>query len=159
MDELVKTIDPCFEYQRHEIDDGVMRIFVKSTRNESRCPYCGTISNQVHSVYFRKFRDLPIQDKKAEIIIDNRKFFCSNPECDHKTFAEAFECLPKMGRRSRRLTEAILNTAVNLSSITASKTLRMGIADVGKSTICRLLKKELSNRRNNRQGESENRLH
>lgn len=159
MDELVKTVDPYLEYQRHEMDDGIMRLFVKSTRDESRCPYCGTVSNRVHSVYFRKFRDLPIQGKKAEIIIDNRKYFCVNPECGHKTFAEIFDCLPKMGRRSRRLTEAIVNTAVNLSSITASKTLRQGTADVGKSTICRLLKKEHSNRRNNRQGEPEDSLY
>ena len=149
MDELVKSIDPDFEYQRHEVDNGVIRLFVKSTKNESQCPYCGKASNRVHSVYFRKFRDLPIQGKKAEIVINNRKFFCLNPECSHKTFAETFECLPQMGRRSKRLTEAILNTAVNLSSVTASKTLKQGTADVGKSTICRLIKKERSNRENN----------
>jgi transposase len=159
MNELVKTIDPCFECQRYEMDEGIMRLFVKSTRKESWCPYCGTESKRVHSVYFRKFRDLPIQGMKAEIVIDNRKYFCDNPECGHKTFAESFECLPKMGRRSRRLTDAILNTAVNVSSITASKTLKHGTADVGKSTICRLLKKERSNRGDNQQGASEDHLH
>lgn len=146
MDELVKAIEPSFEYIRHEIDGGVMRIFVYSTRQEANCPYCGTASSKVHSVYFRKFWDLPIQDKKVEIVIDNRKYFCMNPECEHKTFAESFNCLPKMGRRSCRLTKVIINTATNLSSITASKTLRQGTADVGKSTICRLIKKELQNR-------------
>jgi hypothetical protein len=50
-----------------------------------------------------------------------------------------------MGRRSRRLTAAIMNAALNLSSISASKTLKQGTADVGKSTICRLLKKERQN--------------
>jgi transposase len=128
------------------MDGDVMRLHVHSTREEAVCPCCGAISDKVHSIYLRKFRDLPIQGKKAEIIINNRKYFCLNQECDHKTFAESFECLPKMGRRSKRLTEAILQTAVNLSSISASKTLRHGTADVGKSTICRLLKKGLSNR-------------
>ncbi|MDR2088494.1 MAG: transposase family protein [Clostridiales Family XIII bacterium] len=146
MDSPVKTADPNFEYIRHETEDGVMRVFVKSTRQEARCPYCGVISGKVHSIYFRKFRDLPIQDKKVEIVIDNRKFFCLNPDCSHKTFAESFECLPKMGRRSRRLTEAIMDTATNLSSVAASKTLKQRTADVGKSTICRLLKKGLQNR-------------
>ena len=145
MNELVKTVDPNFEYESHTIDGGVMRLFVHSTRKEAVCPYCGTVSEKVHSIYLRKFRDLPIQGKKAEITINNRKFFCPNGECDHKTFAESFECLPKMGRRSKRLTEAILNTATNTSSITASKTLKRGTADIGKSTICRLLKKELQN--------------
>jgi transposase len=145
MDELVQAIDPNFEYQRHEAGDTILRIFVKSKREEAACPYCGTVSNRVHSTYNRKFRDLPIQGKKVEIIIDNRKYFCGNPACTHKTFAEAYACLPKMGRRSNRLTEAIVNTAINVSSITASKTLKHGTADIGKSTICRLLKKERPN--------------
>jgi transposase len=148
MDGLVKSVDPHFEYERHEMEGAVMRLYVHSSRNEVVCPYCGAVSDKVHSVYFRKFRDLPILGNKAEIIINNRKYFCPNPECDHKTFAESFECLPKMGRRSKRLTEAILRTAVNLSSISASKTLKQGTADVGKSTICRLLKKGLINRDN-----------
>jgi transposase len=146
MDSLVKTVDPNFEYISHETENGVMRIFVKSARQEMRCPYCGAVSDKTHSLYFRKFRDLPIQDKKVEMVIYNRKFFCPNPECSHKTFAESFECLPKMGRRSKRLTEAIMDVSVNLSSVAASKTLKQRTADVGKSTICRLLKKELSNR-------------
>jgi len=155
MDELVKTVSLHFEYIRHEAATGVMRIFVRSTRSETNCPYCGTKSDKVHSLYYRKFWDLPIQGKKVEIVINNRKFFCIKPECSHKTFAEAFECLPRMGRRSNRLTKAIIDTATNLSSISASKTLKHGTADVGKSTICRLLKKELQNR----QGSCQNSLH
>jgi transposase len=88
MDELVKTTDPNFEYERHEVDGNVMRLHVHSTRKEAVCPYCGAASKRVHSVYIRKFRDLPIQGKKAEIIIKNRKYFCSNPNCGQKTFPE-----------------------------------------------------------------------
>jgi hypothetical protein len=58
--------------------------------------------------------------------------------------------LPKMGRRSKRLTEAIMDTATNLSSVAAAKTLKQRTADVGKSTICRLLKKELQNQQDKR---------
>ena len=142
MEELVKRIDPHFVYQWHEIADGIMRVHVKSTRKNAQCPYCGSVSKQVHSIYPRKFRDLPIQGMKVEIIISNRKFFCPNEECAHKTFAESYECLLRMARRSRQLTQAIVHTAINTSSITASKMLGERTADVGKSTICRLLKKE-----------------
>jgi len=145
MDELVKMIDANFEYLQHELSGNIMRIFVRSVRKEAMCPYCEMVSARIHSKYLRKFRDLPIQDKKVEIVIDNRKFFCINSECENKTFAEAFDCLPIMGRRSKRLTQAIINTATNLSSVAASKTLKHNTADVGKSTICRLLKKELQN--------------
>ena len=146
MDELVKRIDSHFVYECHEIENDIMRVYVSSTRKEAQCPYCGSISKQVHSVYPRKFRDLPIQGMKVEVIIKNRKFYCQNAECGHKTFAENYECLPRMARRSRQLTQAIVQTAINTSSITASKMLGKGTADVGKSTICRLLKKERTNR-------------
>ena len=72
--------------------------------------------------------------------------FCRNPEDEHKTFAEHYECLPRKARNSRRLTQAIVNTSIHMSSIVASKTLKQGTVDVGKSTICRLLKKERKNR-------------
>ena len=150
MDELVKRIDPHFRYEWHEIEDDIMKVYVSSTRKEAQCPYCGRISKQVHSVYPRKFRDLPIQGMKVEVVIRNRKFYCQNAECGHKTFAESYECLPRMARRSRQLTQAIVHTAINTSSITASKMLGEGTADVGKSTICRLLKKERTDREENR---------
>jgi len=143
--EFVKAIDPDLRYIKHSIHDELIQIYVRSARKKASCPYCGHKSDRVHSIYPRKFRDLPIQGKKVEIIINNRKFFCLNTDCVHKTFAEIFSCLPKMGRRSERLTKTILNTATNLSSVTASKTLKHGTADIGKSTICRLLKKELQN--------------
>ena len=150
MDELVKRIDPHFAYEMHETDGGIMRIYVRSTRENAQCPYCGSVSKQVHSIYPRKFLDMPIQGMKVEVVIRNRKFYCQNAECGHKTFGESYECLPRMARRSRQLTQAIVHTAINTSSITASKMLGEGTADVGKSTICRLLKKERTDRGENR---------
>ena len=142
MRELVKLLCKDFQYVRHEIDGDLICIYVKSKRREAECPYCGAMSESVHSKYERRFRDLPIQGKKVEMIVDNKNYFCKNPECTHKTFAETFECLPFKGKRSKRLTDAIIELSLNVSSVTASETLRKGTADVGKSTICNLLKKE-----------------
>jgi len=141
VDEFVKLLSPELEYVSHETDQNLMRIYVQSNRTEARCPYCATTGKGVHSHYERRFRDLPMQGKKVEIVIDNRKYFCKNPECKHKTFAEAFDCLPFKGKRSRRLTESIIELSLNVSSLTAAAILRKGTADVGKSTICNLLKK------------------
>jgi transposase len=145
MDDLVKLLCKDFKYVAHKIDGDKLYIDVKSRRREAQCPYCGRTSRNVHSRYERRFRDLPMQGKKVEIVLDNRKYFCKNPKCDHKTFAESFDCLPHKGKRSRRLTEAIIELSLNVSSITAAATLKKGTADVGKSTICNLLKKGLSN--------------
>jgi hypothetical protein len=70
--------------------------------------------------------------------------FCNNPECGHKTFAEAFDFLPHKAKKSNRLTDEIINISLNVSSVTASEILRSRTVDVGKSTICSLLKKRNS---------------
>jgi transposase len=141
MEELVRLLCENFKYVRHEIDGDLIYIYVKSNRDECECPYCGTPSKKVHSRYKRRFRDLPVQGKKVEIVIENRKFFCVNSDCRHKTFAETFDCLPYKSKRSQRLTEAIMGMSLHVSSVTAARVLRNGVADVGKSTICNLLKK------------------
>lgn len=98
MDELIKRIDPHFVYERHEIEAYIIRMYEKSTRKNAQCPYCGSVSKRVHSAYPRKFKNRPIQGMKEEIIISNRKFFYQNEECEYKTFAENYECLPRMAR-------------------------------------------------------------
>ena len=71
--------------------------------------------------------------------------FCNNPKCNHKTFAEKFEFIEPKGKKTNRLENEIISLSLNMSSITASKYLKRSIANVGKSTICNLLKKERSN--------------
>ena len=83
--------------------------------------------------------------KKTEIVLENRNYFCYNADCPNRTFAESFGCLPYKGKRSKGLTDAIVEIALNTSSVTAAATLRKGMADVGKTTICDLLKKGLQN--------------
>ena len=145
MDDLVKLLSADLDYESHEISGDKLYIRVKSNRKEPECPYCGKRSTSVHSRYERSFSDLPIQGKKVTILLENRKYFCKNHNCEHKTFAETFDCLPFKGKRSKRLTEAIIEVSLNVSSVNAASTLRRGTADVGKSTICSLLKKGLSN--------------
>jgi len=145
MDEFVKLLCKDLEYVDHEIAGDLMYIYVKSSRREAVCPYCNVASVKVHSRYKRRFRDLPMQGKKVEIVLDNLKYFCDNTECEHPRFAESFDCLPFKGKRSRRLTEHIIELSLNVSSVTAASMLRKGTADIGKSTICTLLKKGHSN--------------
>ena len=91
--------------------------------------------------YPRGFQDLPIMEKKSVILIDNRKIFCNNPDCNHKTFAERFSFLGEKARRTNRLEDEILRVSINCSSVTASALLTKSTAIIGKSAICNLLKK------------------
>jgi len=141
MEEIVKLIDENMRYEKHEIKNEILYIYVKSSREEVNCPNCGYASNNVHSRYSRHFRELPVQDMKVEIILSNRILFCKNKECSRTKFAETFGCLPYKAKRSKRLTAKIMEISLEMSSITASEILRNGIADVSKSTICNLYKK------------------
>jgi len=141
MNELVKLLDENLEYISHEIQDDKIYIYVQSDREETVCPYCGETSIWIHSRYLRKYQDLPIQGNKVAIILNNRKFFCKNSECSHKTFAERFDFAKRNATKTDRLQEEILNISLNLSSLSASEYLKGSVCDVGKSTICNLLKK------------------
>lgn len=141
MDEFIKELDPGLDYIGHEINGDSLQIYVQSNREDAVCPYCGQMSGKVHSVYERSFQDLPVMGKKTTIVIRNRKFFCGNPECSRKTFAERFEFLSRNGKKTQRLIDKIIDISLNTSSVAAADILCGGIANVKKSTICNLLKK------------------
>ena len=145
MNALIKLLDEKLEYIKHEITDDTIKIWVESNKLEVICTYCNTTTSKVHSRYERSFQDLPLQGKKVVIIINNRKMFCNNPNCNHKTFAETYDFLSPKGKKSKRLEDEIINISMNVSSITASNILSRHVAKVGKSTICNLLKKRNGN--------------
>ena len=85
--------------------------------------------------------DIPLNNKKVLIRINNRKMFCDNEACSHKTFAEVYDFVERKSKKNKRLKEYILDVSVNMSSISAQNLLRKNGVDIGKSTICTFLKK------------------
>ncbi|WP_442863867.1 transposase family protein [Anaeromicrobium sp.] len=142
MDELIKLLDKNLDYVEHEIIDNTIYVKVISNRENVCCKYCNTPSKKVHSRYNRSFQDLPIQGKKVIIILENRKMFCLNPNCNKTTFAETFDFLSHKAKKTNRLENQIINISINVSSLAAEQILKKNIANVGKSTICNLLKKK-----------------
>ncbi|MGM0112730.1 transposase family protein [Enterococcus sp. DIV0187] len=145
MKELIKLLDEHLDYIDHELTGDTFFIYVASNRYSVDCPFCHTPSSRIHSRYERSFQDLPIQGKKVVIVLENRKFFCENQECGHTTFAERFDVLAGKAKKTKRLEEEILRISLNVSSVAASEILRNQIVDVGKSTICNLIKKNWNN--------------
>lgn len=105
MDEFVKSLDPALNYLTHEMHEHNIIIIVESNRNEIVCPYCGKTSLRIHSVYQRRFQDLPLQDKQVTILLNNKKYFCDNQDCSHRTFAERFDFVAPKSRKTNRLIE------------------------------------------------------
>ena len=142
MDEIIKLLDKNLGYVSHEVCGDIIYITVKSSKVEAICPFCGVTSTKEHSTYQRTIQDLPIQGKKVILIIDNRKMFCNNPGCSHTTFAERFSFLSKKSKKTERLKEEIMRMSLNCSSVAAAEFLSKNVVSIGKSTICRYIKKQ-----------------
>lgn len=141
MKEMIKMLDKNLEYKRYEVVGETINIYVESIIHKVKCPNCGEESGKVHSRKIRKIQDLPMSGKKVNIMLERRKIFCGNRECRCKTFTETFEFIETKSRKTKRLQEEILRVSLTQSSVAASKYLRRSVADVGKSTICNMLKK------------------
>jgi transposase len=141
MEDLLEILDENIMYEEHEIIDDKINIYVTSKRNEAHCPYCKKPSSNVHSRTNRSLKDLPIQGKKVILKLESKKYFCKNLDCAQTTFSERFSFFEPKATKTNRLQDEILRVSLNQSSITASRYLRKSVADVGKSTICNLLKK------------------
>lgn len=126
MDEFIKELDPNLDYLEHKIIGNEATIYAVSNRKKCRYPYCGSESVRMHSRYEKSFQDLPIMGKKTKVTIENRKFFCDNPDCGFTTFAERFDFLTQNEKKAKRLIEKIVDVSLNTSSTTASRTLKNG---------------------------------
>ena len=141
MEELIKQLDEDLQYDGYEIRGEEIYIRVSSLMKTAICPYCGETSRQVHSRKVRTLKDLPIQGKRVKLLLEHKKYFCKKEECPNKTFAERFSFFQPKATTTNRLRKEILRVALTQSSVAASRYLRDSVAEVGKSTICNMLKK------------------
>ena len=118
-----------------------MYIDVASARDCVICPYCNTPSSKVHSHYKKRFQDLPIQDKKVMIVLNNRILFCVNERCNKRTFAETFDFISSKSKKTTRLEKEIIHISQHISSLAAAKMINARVANIGKITICNLFLK------------------
>jgi transposase len=145
MDEFIKILNVDYELLDYKIKDTQIVFKIASTRENCNCPYCGKESSRVHSTYQREIQDLPLHNKQTILLVDTRKMFCDNPDCQVTTFAEPHPFVAKNGKKTERLVTNILNTSLQLSSISASRLLKTESIKACKSSICTLVKKNAIN--------------
>ena len=86
-----------------------MRITVQghTVAPTAHCPVCGHMSGRVHSHYRRTLADLPSYGIVTELRLTARRFFCDNPHCTRRVFAEPLDGLTAAyARRTDRLLQA-----------------------------------------------------
>ncbi|WP_274534465.1 transposase family protein [Rhodococcus sp. 66b] len=55
------------------------------------CPTCGVSSKRVHSRYERILADTAIAGRSSYVVLQVRRFLCSNTGCDRRTFVEQID--------------------------------------------------------------------
>ncbi|MEA5495984.1 transposase family protein [Limnoraphis robusta Tam1] len=79
-----------------------------------RCPVCSVLSHRVHSQYKRKLSDLSWANFQVTLQLNVRKFFCNNPGCQRRIFAERItDVAAAWARKTQRLTQQL--TAIGLA--------------------------------------------
>lgn len=122
--ELIKSLSDDLVCIDCRLKNNQIILKIESTKQQVLCPYCGTPSFRVHSVYQREIQDIPMQDRQTILLLNTRKIYCDNPDCGHKTFPERFDFVASKGKKTNRLVDKILMTSTKLSSVSASSLLR-----------------------------------
>ncbi|MCA1790282.1 MAG: ISL3 family transposase, partial [Thioalkalivibrio sp.] len=92
------------------------------SRGECDCPGCGTSSSRVHGRYRRTVRDLPIQGKRAILMIVARKYYCDEPSCPRSIYCERFPgVLESYARSTARLDRVLMELALMVSARLAAR--------------------------------------
>ena len=106
IDFLLPNSRLCVERIEWDESSCTLQVAARCRQSESPCPRCGCPAARVHSRYHRRLQDLPCSEYQAEIRLAVRRFFCDNPACCQRIFAERF---PEFVRPYRRFTIRLAN--------------------------------------------------
>jgi len=109
---------------------------------EASCPVCGQSSRAIHSRYDRTVADLPWANTPVRLSIHVRKFFCRNPACERKVFAERLPAvLAPSSRRTQRLGAEQRQLALDQGGEAGARTATRQGMPVSPRTLLRLARR------------------
>lgn len=96
----------------------------------------------MHSHYRRRLADAALGGRRTVIDLHARRFFCTNPTCTKKTFAEQVPGLTTPhARRTPVLRRMLENIALALAGRAGARLARLLGLLTGRTTLLRLLRK------------------
>lgn len=97
------------------LTDAVIFLTVTATAPQVACPQCRQLTAAIHSRYPRRVADLSVVGVRIQMNLHVRKFFCQNPECSRKIFAERLTpFINAYARRTSRSRESLEQIALDL---------------------------------------------
>ena len=115
---------------------------VRCSKKALACPDCAQESMKVHSRYPRTLADVSLMDYAVVLRVQVRRFFCSNPACARKTFAEPFaDLVVPHARRTNRQASRLRAIAKELGGRPAARESENVLMPVSRHTLLRLLRR------------------
>ncbi|HEX2912207.1 MAG TPA: ISL3 family transposase [Chloroflexia bacterium] len=104
-----------FEMEGIEQAEDVVRLTLRNLASSADCSICKFPSSRLQSHYFRTLADLPASGLQVIYRLRVRRFYCHNPSCPRKVFAERFPGLTQpFAQRTNRLRHSLLYLAALL---------------------------------------------
>ena len=123
------------------VEEKRIDLFIESTASQAFCPKCQVESGAVHSRYNRFPVDLAWADRAVVFNLSVKRFFCHNPDCPKRTFAEQFPGVVRpYARKTNRVTEKQQRISVNTCARTAEKLLGYEQVGMSDSTVNRTVR-------------------
>ena len=85
------TVPDQLQVDTLSFDGDSLTVGCRLRGSEARCPVCGEASRRVHGRYTRTLADLPRGGMPVRLRVRVRKFFCDQPSCERRIFAERLE--------------------------------------------------------------------
>ena len=99
---------PSLHLEQFIVTQEGITALVRVTAESADCPDCQRSSSRVHSHYQRTLKDLPASGLSVHLKLQVRRFFCDNPFCARKTFAQAVpEVTTRYARKTLRLIDIL----------------------------------------------------
>lgn len=118
----------------------MLMVTVEGNSEKQACPSCGHESDDVHSWYVRKPRDLPVQGRCVRLQVIVRRWRCLNQACARTTFCESFKGLVRRhAQRTERMTQFMEQFVLEVSSDTAAYLLNVTGMEVSARTLLRVV--------------------
>ena len=97
------------------VDTDAITIHATTQRTAVPCPSCDTLTDRVHSHYWRTLRDLPWQGTPVRIRLQTRRFFCEVETCPRRIFTERLpQTAASYARSTLRFSSALRAIALAL---------------------------------------------
>ena len=133
---------PGFNIEQVETHDDLLIIRANSIARTARCPCCGQTSAQVHCHYTRSPRDLPCNGRRVRLVLDVRRFRCSNEHCERQTFAERIPHLvPVHSQRTSQLTRVLRAITFEVNAEAGARITRHMNMPVSADTLLRIIRR------------------